>query len=122
MPGIGAVARPLGRAWRRVETSSLTVGLLPRFASTLSNRTYKTHPKCGPGHQPGQLSAVNAIAVDGKGRVYVSDTKGVQVFDSDGRYLTVFDPGGVASGMVFNEKNELLIVARNKVMKFIVNQ
>jgi streptogramin lyase/DNA-directed RNA polymerase subunit RPC12/RpoP len=75
-----------------------------------------------PGHQPGQLSAVNAIAVDGKGRVYVSDTKGVQVFDSDGRYLTVFNPGGVASGMVFNDKNELLIVARNKVMRFVVNQ
>lgn len=60
--------------------------------------------------------------MDGKGRVFVSDTKGVQVFDGDGRYLTVFDPGGVASGMVFNDKNELFIVARNKVMKFTLNQ
>src|SRR5437762_5332814 len=76
----------------------------------------------GPGRQPGQLSAVNAIAVDGKGRVFVSDTKGVQVFDADGRYLTVFDPGGVASGMVFNDKNELLIVSRNKVIKLAINQ
>ena len=75
-----------------------------------------------PGHQPGQISAANAIAVDGKGRVFVSDTKGVQVFDSDGRYLAVFKPDGVASGMVFNDKNELLVVARNKVMKFVLNQ
>jgi streptogramin lyase len=76
----------------------------------------------GPGHQPGQFSAVSAIAVDGKGRLFVSDTKGVQVFDADGRYLTVFDPGGVASGMVFNDKNELLIVSRKQVMKFVLNQ
>ena len=76
----------------------------------------------GPGNQPGQLSAVSAIAVDGKGRVFVSDIKGVQVFDSDGRYLTVFKPEGVASGMVFNDKNELFIVARTKVIKFALNQ
>ena len=75
-----------------------------------------------PGRQPGQISGANAIAVDGKGRVFVSDTKGVQVFDSDGRYLAVFKPEGVASGMVFNDKNELLVVARNKVMKFVLNQ
>ena len=74
-----------------------------------------------PGHQPGQISGAMAIAVDGKGRVFVSDIKGVQVFDSDGRYLNVFKPDGVASGMVFNDKNELFIVARNKVMKFVLN-
>lgn len=76
----------------------------------------------GPGHQPGQLSSGNGITVDGKGRVFVSDTKGVQVFDSDGRYLTIFKPDGVVFGMVFNDKNELLVAARNKVMKFVLNQ
>ena len=75
-----------------------------------------------PGRQPGQISGANAIAVDGKGRVLVSDTKGVQVFDSDGRYLNVFKPDGLAFGMVFNDKDELFIVARNKVMKFALNQ
>lgn len=77
----------------------------------------------GPGHEAGQLSGVSAIAVDGKGRVFVSDVKGIQVFDSDGRYLTVFKPeGGYASGMAFNDKNELLIVARKQVMKLVLNQ
>ena len=76
----------------------------------------------GPGHKAGQFSGVNAIAVDGKGRVFVSDIQGVQVFDSDGRYLTTFNPGGVASGMVFNDKNELLIAARNKVVKFALKE
>jgi streptogramin lyase len=75
-----------------------------------------------PGHQSGQISGADAIAVDGKGRVYVSDVKGVQVFDSEGRYLAVFKPDGVAFGMVFNDRNELLVVARNKVVKFSINQ
>ena len=36
------------------------------------------------GDQPGQLRAPHAIAVDGKGRVFVSDFGGIQVFDSSG--------------------------------------
>jgi len=74
------------------------------------------------GEQAGQFRAPSAIAVDGKGRVFVSDIKGVQVFDSNGRYLTVFKPEGIASGMVFNDKNELFIASRTKVMKFTVKE
>ena len=76
----------------------------------------------GPGSQAGQISAASAIAVDGKGRVFVSDIKGVQIFDSDGRYLTFFKPDGPASGMVFNDRNELLVVERKRVEKFALNQ
>ncbi len=76
----------------------------------------------GPGRQPGQLSAVSAIAVDGKGRVFVSDMQGIQVFDSDGRFVNSFKIGGVASGMTFNDQNELLVVSRSKVTKYTVNQ
>jgi hypothetical protein len=75
----------------------------------------------GPGRQPGQLSAVSAIAVDGKGRVFVSDIQGIQVFDADGRFVTSFRLDGPASGMTFNDQNELLVVARNKVMKYTVS-
>ncbi len=74
----------------------------------------------GAGDKPGQIRAASAIAVDGKGRVYVSDIKGIQVFDADGRYLTVFKGEGFASGMVFNDNNELFVAARNHVIKFSV--
>lgn len=74
------------------------------------------------GDQPGQFRAPSAIAVDGKGRVYVTDSKGIQVFDGNGRYLTVFDPGGTASGMVFNDKNELFVAARKQVLKLALNE
>jgi DNA-binding beta-propeller fold protein YncE len=74
------------------------------------------------GDQAGQFRAASAIAVDGKGRVYVSDIKGIQVFDANGRYLTVFDPEGMAFGMVFNDKNELFVAARNHVVKLALKE
>jgi sugar lactone lactonase YvrE len=70
----------------------------------------------------GQFRAPSAIAVDGKGRVYVSDIKGIQVFDGNGRYLTVFNPGGMAFGMVFNDKNELYVAARKQVVKLALKE
>lgn len=74
------------------------------------------------GDQPGQFRAPSTIAVDGKGRVYVSDFKGVQVFDTNGRYLTTFNPGGIASGMVFNDKGELFIAARKEVLRLALKE
>ncbi|HXD32543.1 MAG TPA: hypothetical protein VN643_15585 [Pyrinomonadaceae bacterium] len=73
------------------------------------------------GDQPGQFRAPQAIAADGKGRVFVSDIKGIQVFDSEGRYLQTFKTGGYASGMVFNDKNELFVAGRKEVFKFVLN-
>jgi DNA-binding beta-propeller fold protein YncE/endogenous inhibitor of DNA gyrase (YacG/DUF329 family) len=70
------------------------------------------------GDQPGQFRAPQAIAVDNQGRVYVSDFRGVQIFDPNGRYIDTFKVEGSASGMVFNDKNELFIVARKQVFKF----
>ena len=74
------------------------------------------------GDQPGQFHAPFAIAVDGKGRVYVSDIKGIQVFDGNGRYLKVFKPDGMAFDMVFNDNNEMFIAARNRVLKYSLTE
>jgi DNA-binding beta-propeller fold protein YncE len=73
------------------------------------------------GDQPGQFRAAYSIAVDGYGRVYVGDMKGIQVFDANGRYLNLLDGlKGIAFGMVFNDKNELFVIARDHAMKFAV--
>ncbi len=74
------------------------------------------------GDEPGQFRAPFAIAVDNQGRIYVSDIKGVQVFDSNGRYLSLLKVKGAASGITFNERNELFIVARTRVLKFAVDK
>ena len=72
------------------------------------------------GNEPGQLRAAYSIAVDGYGRIYVGDIKGIQVFDANGRYLTLIDLKGMAFGLVFNDKNELFVVARDHVIKYSV--
>ena len=72
------------------------------------------------GDQPGQLRAPYSIAVDGYGRVYVGDMKGIQVFDANGRYLSIVNLKGMAFGMVFNDQNELFVIARDHVVKYAV--
>jgi len=74
----------------------------------------------GTGDQPGQFRSAYSIAVDGYGRVYVGDMKGIQVFDANGRYLALINLKGMAFGIVCNDKNELFVVARNHVIKYSV--
>ena len=70
------------------------------------------------GDKPGQFRAPYSIAVDGFGRVYVGDMKGIQVFDGNGRYLGLITLKNMAFGMVVNDKNELFVIARDHVVKF----
>jgi streptogramin lyase len=72
----------------------------------------------GDGDEPGLFRAPGAVAVDNQGRVYVADFKGVQVFDPNGRYLELIKVRGAASGLAFNDRNELFVVARTAVYKF----
>jgi DNA-binding beta-propeller fold protein YncE len=72
----------------------------------------------GDGDEQGQFRAPSAIAVDNQGRVYVCDFKGVQVFDANGRYLGLIKVKGAASGLAFNDRSELFVVARTQVYKF----
>ena len=69
------------------------------------------------GGEPGQFRAPHSIAVDGQGRVYVSDSKGVQIFDAGGRYLDLIEVDGPAFGLAFNDRNELFVAVRDHVEK-----
>jgi len=75
----------------------------------------------GDGDQPGQFRAPEAIAVDGQGRVYVSDFKGIQVFDGAGRYLDLIKVDGFPFGMTFNDRNELFVATGKKIIKYEVS-
>jgi outer membrane protein assembly factor BamB len=70
------------------------------------------------GGKPGQLNFPQAIALDGQGRIFVADSDGVHVFDSNGEFVDVFPAGGSITQMVFNFKNELLAVAQTGVQRF----
>jgi hypothetical protein len=75
----------------------------------------------GPGDEPGQLRAITAIAVDGQGRVYVSDIKGVQLFDENGRYLDTLSTVRPVYSMAFTPQNELLVSNGRQITRYRIN-
>lgn len=59
----------------------------------------------------------NAIAIDPKGRVFVSDTSSIHVFDADGKAIDSFK-ATQAFGLTFNDKGELFVASRPFVVKY----
>ena len=77
----------------------------------------------GDGEGPGIFQAVDAIAVDNQSRIYVSDTHGIQVFDSNGRYLETFEFRPGTRSMAFDIKGNLYILTyQGIVTKLQINQ
>jgi DNA-binding beta-propeller fold protein YncE len=72
------------------------------------------------GDEAGQFRAAGDIAVDNQSRIYVSDISGIQVFASDGRYLsTISTPTrAYAYGLAFDDDNYLYVVSNNTVYKY----
>ena len=74
------------------------------------------------GDEPGQFTALGAIAVDGQGRVYIGDSQGVQVFDATRRYLGVVTVEGFPSGLAFDPQGDLWVAAGTQVFEFDVEE
>ncbi len=76
------------------------------------------------GNEPGTfMGIVSSIAVDGRGRIYVGDFLGIQVFDNNGRYLDLIELEGVARDLAFNDQGELLAISSQNILyKFDVSQ
>lgn len=73
----------------------------------------------GEGDTPEKLRNPHAIAVDGQGRMYVSDFGGVKVFDRDGVYLGIIETAGYIYHLAWTGAGELLTVGNaNKVQKW----
>jgi DNA-binding beta-propeller fold protein YncE len=71
------------------------------------------------GGRSDRLSSPHAIVVDGHGRVFVSTTSGIRVFDPAGRVVGELDVKQ-AFGMVVGSGNELYVAARPRVVKLAV--
>ena len=72
----------------------------------------------GDGDEPGQFRAMQRVTVDNQGRVYVSDFRGIQVFDENGRYLDIIKHRGVSFGMTVDDKNYLYSVNGTCLIKY----
>lgn len=74
----------------------------------------------GPG-EDGPMSTPGDLAIDGSGRVFVSDMMvGIHVFQADGRPVTIFGRELNAFGITINDRDELFATNRNdhEVVKF----
>ena len=85
---------------------------------TFNNAVFKFSPEGkfitrfgSDGDEPGQFRVPSALVVDGKGRVYVSDFKGIQVFDSEGRYLDKIETEGFVFGLAIAYNHQLLAIS-----------
>jgi DNA-binding beta-propeller fold protein YncE len=64
--------------------------------------------------RPGHLISPNGIAVDGQGRIFVTDDgPPVQVFDAEGSFVNSFGGTDLAFGICINDKNEIFACFRN---------
>lgn len=62
----------------------------------------------------------NAIAIDQNGRIFISETSKVNVFDQNGHAVKSFETYQ-AFGMAFNEAGELLVASRPFIVKYKLN-
>ncbi len=97
---------------------------------TFNNAVFKLSPDGkfitrfgSDGDGQGQFRAPESIGVDGFGRVYIGDFKGIQVFDSTGRYLNLIQTDGVPRSLTFDDQNKLYFSSStNKVFRFNVQK
>ncbi|HEU0015219.1 MAG TPA: NHL repeat-containing protein [Longimicrobium sp.] len=75
----------------------------------------------GTGDGPEQFRSPMGLAMDGRGRVYVSDVgRGIRVFDAAGHFVESFAGNAVVFGMAFDDHDGLYTAQRNnhEIVKF----
>jgi DNA-directed RNA polymerase subunit RPC12/RpoP len=75
----------------------------------------------GPGDGPESTPSPEGIAIDGRGRVLVSDLgRGIRVFDAAGHYVGEFGGQEVVFGLAVTDRDEVIAAFRNRhqVVKF----
>lgn len=73
------------------------------------------------GSKPGQIYGTHTIAIDGKGHIYIADSNGIDVFDSNAGYIGLLDREGWTYAMAFDDDGALWTVTGAEVRKHTLN-
>jgi sugar lactone lactonase YvrE len=65
------------------------------------------------------FNSPRAVALDSKGRLYVADFQGIQVFDAEGHNLGSIKVEGLGFDMVVNSQDQLIFMDRNANKGFV---
>lgn len=79
----------------------------------------------GKGDGPEQFRWAVGLAIDGRGRVYVSDLgRGIRVFDASGHFVDAFGERAVVFGLAFDDRDGLYTAHRNdhEIVKYRVKR
>ncbi|HEY0154294.1 MAG TPA: NHL repeat-containing protein [Longimicrobium sp.] len=79
----------------------------------------------GKGDGPEQFRWAMGLAIDGRGRVYVSDVgRGIRVFDATGHFVEAFGERAVVFGLAFDDHDGLYTAHRNdhQIVKYRVKR
>jgi ribosomal 30S subunit maturation factor RimM len=73
------------------------------------------------GHSGGIFTFAKDIAVDSKGRIYLSDIHGIEVFDEKGKSLGTIslDLGKTVQAIEVSAKDELYVLTHDEVVKYV---
>jgi outer membrane protein assembly factor BamB len=69
---------------------------------------------------PSNSRSPQDIAIDPRGRIFVSDVSSISAFDENGKFLKTFK-ATQAFGMAFNDAGELFVASRPFVVKYKLN-
>jgi hypothetical protein len=76
----------------------------------------------GEGRGPEHLSSPQSLAVDGEGRIYVTDFgPSIKVYNGDGGYIDSIGDNQIAFGLAINDHDEIFACFRNQheIRKFV---
>lgn len=71
------------------------------------------------GSGPGQFSSPGAICIDRQGQVIIGDSNLIDVFTPEGRFIANFKNRGSTSGMAYDDKGALWVLAYDRVTQFL---
>jgi DNA-binding beta-propeller fold protein YncE/DNA-directed RNA polymerase subunit RPC12/RpoP len=76
----------------------------------------------GRGSGPGEWSAPQNIAVDGNGRLYIGEWRGIHVYDGNARFLDTIPTDAYVMDLALSDNNDIWAIVGEQVVRFTIQR